>query len=288
MAVTKTAKLNLAKQANRDANWHTGLDQGFDDADARFQKTGAGDPEAGAVTADFIGQPYYDTTADKWWTANATGAPPGKWTEDNLGSSINGTTSIVQDNNVPFQVKEAGGTARHLASMSAGDVINIGNTVNPITIGADARANAKINDGADHVIVTQSDYGTGNGIDADKLDGVEGVDYLGWAAGKYFESGELALPSGGTVVTAHGLGAKPRMYEAYLKCTTNDAGWIAGDELTLTSHRGANERHVAVLADATNITLLRDSQGYRIAHKTTFADTAMVNASWRIIVRAWK
>jgi len=81
MALTLTSRLRLAKQDKGDNNWHTSLNDGFDDADARLFKTDtAADPNS-AEEAHYVGQRYWDQTNGLWWTATAVGNP-GTWVRD--------------------------------------------------------------------------------------------------------------------------------------------------------------------------------------------------------------
>jgi len=76
MGVTLTSRLELAKQAQSDINWHTALNAGFDSADARLLQSGAGTP-IGSITPHYVGQWYHDTTDDFMW--HATGATNADW-----------------------------------------------------------------------------------------------------------------------------------------------------------------------------------------------------------------
>jgi hypothetical protein len=80
VAVVKTTRLNLAKQAAGDPSWNVGTDQGFDDADARFLKVSddygdAADPNVAPKDGDYIGQKYVDVESDPpriWTCTDAT------------------------------------------------------------------------------------------------------------------------------------------------------------------------------------------------------------------------
>lgn len=76
MALTKTTRLNLAKQDAGDTSWHINQNAGMDDADARLFQSGAGNPIDAAVVPHYAGQWYHETDADIMWlatTALATG-----------------------------------------------------------------------------------------------------------------------------------------------------------------------------------------------------------------------
>ncbi len=102
MATVKTPRLNLAKQAAGDnpGSWEVDINQGFDDADARFFRTGAVDPD-GVEDSDYIGQRYQDTVTELWYTATDA-ASPGAWTKDfdtidPLVTHPTPATSLAQD-----------------------------------------------------------------------------------------------------------------------------------------------------------------------------------------------
>ena len=82
MATTTTPRLGLKKQANADnpGAWDVDLNAGFDDADARFFRTGTDDPNV-AETGDYVSQRYHRTTDDYWWTCTIIGSP-GTWVSD--------------------------------------------------------------------------------------------------------------------------------------------------------------------------------------------------------------
>ena len=85
MATTETDKLGLKMQAAGDnpGTWEIDLNAGFVQADARFYKSGSGDPNI-AVQADFIDQRYLDTDTGLWWTAYDIANPSTWWSDAGL------------------------------------------------------------------------------------------------------------------------------------------------------------------------------------------------------------
>jgi hypothetical protein len=80
MATTQTPRLNLQKQDEKDEDWHTDLDAGFDNADLRLLKISSAnsnyaDPNTPGVAGDYVGQMYLDETADppRWWNCTTLG-----------------------------------------------------------------------------------------------------------------------------------------------------------------------------------------------------------------------
>lgn len=86
MASTFTTRLGLNKQAKGDnpGLWATDHNTGMDNAEARFMLSGAGVPDA--VDGTYVGQKYFDTTNEVWWTCRTAGSP-GIWvpTEHYIG-----------------------------------------------------------------------------------------------------------------------------------------------------------------------------------------------------------
>lgn len=79
---TATPAVGLYKPDDNEDPWGTALRGGFDDADARLSRSGAGDPN-GVVAGHWVGQPYFDTTGQGFWACTtATGlAATSVWTQ---------------------------------------------------------------------------------------------------------------------------------------------------------------------------------------------------------------
>ncbi|RWI06818.1 MAG: hypothetical protein EOQ89_03555 [Mesorhizobium sp.] len=108
-----------------------------------------------------------------------------------------------------------------------------------------------------------------------------------------FESSQQTITSAGALTLAHGLGVKPKVYQAFLHCTTAEHGYSVGDEVATNPHisasGGADNRGVVMVPDATNINIRYGSASavFPVLNKTTGALAAATNGSWRLIIRAW-
>lgn len=103
-----------------------------------------------------------------------------------------------------------------------------------------------------------------------------------------YDSGQQTLTLDGSGTLAHGLGGIPTMYEAFLVCTTANAGWAVGDEITAPRGSQIGGAHLGVTlgADATNLYFAVGSN-IQIRNKgTTATFTNITAASWRLVVRA--
>lgn len=107
---------------------------------------------------------------------------------------------------------------------------------------------------------------------------------------KFYDSGQLTITTGG-MSQAHGLGATPKDFAAYIVCTTTDSGYAVGDTIklqattdtgTLTSYYGG-----FVWASSTQIGCTISTSGIAIYNKSTGAYNTITGTSWRIIFKAW-
>lgn len=116
-----------------------------------------------------------------------------------------------------------------------------------------------------------------------------------------YVSGQVALPALGTTAAplAHGLGSTPYFVRVVLVCVVNDAatGYLTTDGeiemVSATAADGSEGRHIfSVSADATNITLLRNSAGtgsgkVQLRDKATGVPTTVTaDANWEFKVYA--
>jgi hypothetical protein len=108
-----------------------------------------------------------------------------------------------------------------------------------------------------------------------------------------FESAEQTITAAGLLTLAHGLGAAPKLLQAFIVCKTAEAGYSVGDVVALgpvditgsaTSSRGysakVNSTNIVIRYGATANTIL-------IVHGTDGSGFGVTNANWRFIVRAW-
>lgn len=115
------------------------------------------------------------------------------------------------------------------------------------------------------------------------------------------EALETALPTaagyGNAAAVVHGLGAKPGLVMAWLKCTdaAGDAGWAQNDQVELTAvsfDTGGSDHnaHYMLSADATHIRLIRPAIGSGsngiVPNKSTGVDDTFTPTKWRLMVAA--
>lgn len=111
---------------------------------------------------------------------------------------------------------------------------------------------------------------------------------------KNYASAAQTITAGGALTLAHGLGVKPKIIAAYIKCTTGEAGYSIGDELELPLgvHGDGLSVGISVIADATNITIRMGNNAgasFGIINKTTGAGASLTitNTSWQLYIKAW-
>jgi hypothetical protein len=262
-----------------------------------------------------------NAAADKMslYTKNDSGQPELFVQEESAGDviqltkagAINGALSLLSGspvlqrtleavailaNTIALQAKEAGGTARDVAKMTAGDVLQLGNTTTTTT---EVLVNALSGLLARHAggtarILTVDDEGSGNGLDADTVDGIERSDLLTWDSVtpvyKEINVGRLIGPSQ-WLNAAHGLGSRPRLWCVYYRlAAAADQGYVTGDEIPYgldAGHDAGNNNKLTCWANATHVgTALHIMP--TIKHKTGAGLTGMASNEWDIIFKCWK
>jgi hypothetical protein len=113
------------------------------------------------------------------------------------------------------------------------------------------------------------------------------------AAGPFsesFESSNQTITSGGSLTLAHSLSSQPKLYQAYLECTSGEFGYSIGDEVCISQvSEGNTSKGVSIVPDATNMNVRFGSAAaaFQVLNKTTGASANATNGSWALIVRAW-
>lgn len=109
-----------------------------------------------------------------------------------------------------------------------------------------------------------------------------------------YESGPQAIVTAGQLTLAHGLGAIPKLVQAYLVCTTAEGNYSVGDVLLIENvanpgnTSGTRESGVSVVMDDSNITV-RFADGFwvfKVIDKATGLYEAINNGSWEFHIRA--
>lgn len=134
-------------------------------------------------------------------------------------------------------------------------------------------------------LATQAEVNAG--IDASRI--VTPATLQGKITAEQFESSEQTITIAGSLTLAHGLGVKPKKYQAFLKCLTAEGGYSIGDETDVkdydTNDNGPGHG-CQIVPDATNLNIRFGSFRLNILHKTTGADFVITPSNWSAIFRA--
>lgn len=106
---------------------------------------------------------------------------------------------------------------------------------------------------------------------------------------RFYESGPAVITSGASASNTHGLGAAPGLVAGHLVCVTGDAGYTAGQVVPVPVGGSASNRGVSAVVTSTAVVIRygSDASALQIPHATTGATTAITNANWNFVVRAW-
>lgn len=108
-----------------------------------------------------------------------------------------------------------------------------------------------------------------------------------------YTSPEQTITATGSLTLAHGLSTNPELIQARLICKTADVGYSIDDEVIINSSGstpgGGTNRGLSIVPDSTNINVRfgSDALPISILNKTTGAGTTVINANWRLIIKAW-
>jgi hypothetical protein len=101
-----------------------------------------------------------------------------------------------------------------------------------------------------------------------------------------FESTNQTVTPNSTLNVAHGLGARPKMFDVVLRCVTGEAGFSANDEASIIQTVPGTSV-VNISADATNVIIGYTGASTQVLHKTTQVATTITSGNWAFVVRAW-
>jgi hypothetical protein len=101
-----------------------------------------------------------------------------------------------------------------------------------------------------------------------------------------FESTGQTVTPNSTLNVAHGLGARPKMFDVVLRCVTGEAGFSANDEASIIQTVSGTSV-INISADATNVIIGYTGASTQVLHKTTQVATTITSGNWAFVVRAW-
>lgn len=110
---------------------------------------------------------------------------------------------------------------------------------------------------------------------------------------KYYESPEQVITSGGLLTLPHGLGVTPKLVTAELVCKVDQAGFVAGNvigaQIWWFPNSGFDDKGITFVRTPTSLIGRYGSNATPFAANNfnTGAGVDLVNANWRLIVRAW-
>ena len=110
---------------------------------------------------------------------------------------------------------------------------------------------------------------------------------------KSFVSAEQTITAAGPLTIAHSLAEMPKIVQPRLINKTAELGYSIGDEVVINPAGnplgGAVARGLSIVPDATNLNIRfgSDASTFSIINKTTGAQGNVVNANWKLIVRAY-
>jgi hypothetical protein len=101
-----------------------------------------------------------------------------------------------------------------------------------------------------------------------------------------FESTNQTVTPNSTLNVAHGLGARPKMFDVVLRCVTGEAGFSTNDEVSIIQTVPGTSV-INISADATNVIIGYTGASTQVLHKTTQVATTITSGNWAFVVRAW-
>lgn len=107
---------------------------------------------------------------------------------------------------------------------------------------------------------------------------------------KEFVSAEQTITPAGSLTLAHSLGAIPKLVTRTLVCKVAEHGYSIGDTIDVTGTQDASVSYgIAIVPDTINLVCRYGNSAnvFFYLNKTTGSTASLVNANWRLVVRAW-
>lgn len=203
---------------------------------------------------------------------------------------LNGADAVLANTNKLIG-EDTGAVQRSLAYVDGLDVSNFGDEALPSTIHVDTSSGlqVKIAAASSVQIWHEGNHGAGSGLNADLLDGVQGVDHLRWLSGSFFEANLGSFPSTGSLLqVAHGLGSFPRLFMIYYQNLIAEFGYVPGDRVPCGGNFNTNEG-VSTFCTTTLIGgMINGRPDINRRDSAPFSLFNSVLTNWELIVTAWK
>ena len=199
--------------------------------------------------------------------------------------------NVVLTNTNKLIGEDTGAVQRNLAYVDGVDVSNFGDAALESTIHVATSSGLQVKIGAASPVQIwhEGNQGAGSGLNADLLDGVQGVDHLRWFSGSFFEANLGPFPSTGSLLqVAHGLGSFPRLFMIYYQNLIAEFGYVPGDRIPCAGNFFSNEG-VSTFCTLTNIGgMINGRPDITRRDSAPFSTFNSVLANWELIVTAWK
>ncbi len=104
-----------------------------------------------------------------------------------------------------------------------------------------------------------------------------------------FESAQQTITAGGLLTIDHFMDQPPKLILTSLICQTGEFNWIAGDEVQAIITAMDGTRQSAIFWDDTSVyvRMSLDASLCTVANKVTAGVSAITNANWKLVVRAF-
>jgi hypothetical protein len=102
-----------------------------------------------------------------------------------------------------------------------------------------------------------------------------------------FQDSPITISSPMAATATHNLGRKPYLWQATIRCVTDELGYVAGDEIDVSvNFNPSNVAGYGVWVSTTVIGVVVNS-GFLVVRKDTQIISAITNANWEMILRCW-
>jgi hypothetical protein len=105
-----------------------------------------------------------------------------------------------------------------------------------------------------------------------------------------YDSGNQTITSSGALSLTHGLGGTPLQVAPLLVCTTNEDGYVAGDEIWIASQHNTAERGASFVSTSTTIAVQYGTAAtvFEAQSMATGSMASLSNANFALVVRAYR
>lgn len=106
---------------------------------------------------------------------------------------------------------------------------------------------------------------------------------------KIYSSGYQAIVSGAPLIWAHGLGVRPNIVQCWLKCVTDENGFIAGQITPLVGASLGNNQGVSLIVDEINLIVRYGSkpQVFTIVNASNGNTADLTNSHWNFMAEVY-